>query len=112
MEIFRSARLVLDTGIHSKKWTRQQAVDYMLANTANSEGDIRAEIDRYIVWPGQATAYKIGMIKIQELRKRAEETLGDDFDIRAFHDVILANGSVPLTILEELVDEWIAEASD
>ena len=112
MEIFRSARLVLDTGIHSKKWTRQQAVDYMLANTANSEGDIRAEIDRYIVWPGQATAYKIGMIKIQELRKRAEETLGDDFDIRAFHDVILANGSVPLTILEELVDEWIAETSD
>lgn len=112
MEIFRSARLVLDTGIHSKKWTRQQAVDYMLANTANSEGDIRAEIDRYIVWPGQATAYKIGMIKIQELRKRAEETLGDDFDIRAFHDVILANGSVPLTILEELVDEWIAEASE
>jgi len=109
MEIFRSARLVLDTGIHAKKWTREQAVQYMLDNTANSEGDVRAEIDRYIVWPGQATAYKIGMIKIQSLRKKAETALGDTFDIREFHDVILANGSVPLTILEELVDSWIAQ---
>ncbi len=111
MEIFRAARLVLDTGIHHKKWTREQAVEYMMANTANSEGDIRAEIDRYIVWPGQATAYKIGMLKIQELRTKSETALGENFDIREFHDVVLANGSVPLAILEELVDEWIVEKS-
>ncbi len=108
MEIFRAARLVVDTGIHAKKWTREQAVQYMLENIANPEGDIRAEIDRYIVWPGQATAYKIGMLKIQELKKKAQTELGNNFDIRQFHDVILANGSVPLSILEELVDEYIA----
>ena len=109
MEIFRAARLVVDTGIHAKKWTREQAVDYYLENIANPEGDIRAEIDRYIVWPGQATAYKIGMLKIQALRAQAETTLGERFDIREFHDVILANGSVPLTILEELVNQWVSE---
>ena len=107
MEIFRAARLVVDTGIHSKKWTREQAVQYYLDNIPNPEGDVRAEIDRYIVWPGQATAYKIGMLKIQDLRKKAENQLGETFDIREFHDVILANGSVPLKILEELVNEWI-----
>ena len=107
MEIFRAARLVVDTGIHTKKWTREEAVQYYLDNIPNPEGDVRAEIDRYIVWPGQATAYKIGMIKIQDLRKNAETRLGDTFDIREFHDVILANGSVPLKVLEELVDNWI-----
>ena len=107
MEIFRAARLVVDTGIHSKKWTREQAVQYYLDNIPNPEGDVRAEIDRYIVWPGQATAYKIGMLKIQDLRKDAEARLGDDFDIREFHDVVLANGSVPLEILEELVNDWV-----
>lgn len=107
MEIFRAARLVVDTGIHKKKWTREEAVQYYLDNIPNPEGDVRAEIDRYIVWPGQATAYKIGMIKIQDLRKNAETRLGDTFDIREFHDVILANGSVPLKVLEELVDDWI-----
>lgn len=107
MEIFRAARLVVDTGIHAKKWTREQAVQYYLDNIPNPEGDVRAEIDRYIVWPGQATAYKIGMLKIQELRKNAEDQLGDKFDIREFHDVVLANGAVPLTILEELVTEWV-----
>lgn len=107
MEIFRAARLVVDTGIHSKKWTREQAVKYYLDNIPNPEGDVRAEIDRYIVWPGQATAYKIGMLKITELRKTAEDTLGDNFDIREFHDVILANGSVPLAVLEDLVNEWV-----
>ncbi len=113
MEIFRAARLVVDTGIHTKKWTREQAVQYYLENIPNPEGDVRAEIDRYIVWPGQATAYKIGMIKIQDLRSKAEDTLGDKFDIREFHDVILANGSVPLKILEELVNEWVtAKAKD
>ncbi|MBL4853319.1 MAG: DUF885 domain-containing protein [Robiginitomaculum sp.] len=108
MEIFRAARLVVDTGIHSQKWTREQAVQYMLENIANPEGDIRAEIDRYIVWPGQATAYKIGMIKIGDLKKSAQAELGDKFDIREFHDVVLANGSVPLSVLEELVGEWVA----
>ena len=107
MELFRANRLVVDTGIHAKRWTREEAVAYMLANSANSEGDIRAEVDRYIVWPGQATAYKIGMLKIEELRALAEERLGADFDVRAFHDVVLANGSVPLSILEELVTDWI-----
>ena len=107
MEIFRAARLVVDTGIHSKKWTREQAVKYYLDNIPNPEGDVRAEIDRYIVWPGQATAYKIGMLKIMELRKNAETQLGNAFDIREFHDVILANGSVPLDVLEDLVSDWI-----
>ena len=107
MEIFRAARLVVDTGIHTKKWTREQAVQYYLNNIPNPEGDVRAEIDRYIVWPGQATAYKIGMLKIQDLRKDAETRLGDRFDIREFHDVVLANGSVPLKVLEELVNDWV-----
>ena len=109
MEIFRAARLVVDTGIHAKKWTREEAVQYYLNNIPNPESDVRAEIDRYIVWPGQATAYKIGMLKIQNLRKKAETALGDKFDVRAFHDVVLANGSVPLSVLEELVDSWIEE---
>ncbi len=112
MEIFRAARLVVDTGIHSKKWTREEAVQYYLNNIPNPEGDVRAEIDRYIVWPGQATAYKIGMIKIQDLRKDAEKQLGDKFDIREFHDVILANGSVPLKVLEELVEDWVKSKKD
>ena len=112
MEIFRAVRLVVDTGIHSKKWTREQAVQYMLKNSANSEGDIRAEIDRYIVWPGQATAYKIGMIKIQDLRQNAETELGEDFNLGEFHDVILANGSVPLSVLETLVNNWIKTKKD
>jgi len=107
MEIFRAIRLVVDTAIHSKKWSREQAVQYFLDNSANSEGDIRAEIDRYIVWPGQATAYKVGMIKISELRRHAETELGEDFNIAEFHDVILANGSVPLAILDTLVNNWI-----
>ena len=109
MELFRANRLVVDTGLHAKKWTRAAAVDYMMENSANSEGDIRAEVDRYIVWPGQATAYKIGMLKIEELRATAQDRLGDDFDVREFHDVVLANGSVPLAILEELVMDWIEE---
>jgi uncharacterized protein (DUF885 family) len=107
MEIFRAARLVVDTGIHSKKWDREKAVQYYLDNIPNPEGDVRAEIDRYIVWPGQATAYMIGKLKIEELRKKAETELGEDFDIRQFHDTVIANGSVPLSILEELVDDYI-----
>jgi len=107
MELFRAVRLVVDTGIHSKKWTRDDAVTYFLENSANSEGDIRAEVDRYIVWPGQATAYKIGMLRIEQLRDRAKARLGGEFDVAEFHDVVLANGSVPLSILEELVMGWV-----
>ncbi len=109
MEIFRAARLVVDTGIHSQKWDREKAVQYYLNNIPNPEGDVRAEIDRYIVWPGQATAYMIGKLKIEELRTKAEIELGENFDIRKFHDTILANGSVPLSVLEELVDAYITE---
>jgi uncharacterized protein (DUF885 family) len=108
MEIFRAARLVVDVGIHTKKWTRQQAIDYFIHNTANAEGDCIKEIERYIVWPGQATGYKVGMNKILELRQKSEKALGAKFDIRDFHDVCLVNGAVPLLVLEELTNEYIA----
>ena len=107
-EMWRASRLVVDTGIHALGWTRQKAVDFMLANTALSEGNINAEVNRYITWPGQALAYKLGELKIRELRARAEETLGADFDLRDFHDTVLENGSVPLDVLEAHVDAWIA----
>lgn len=107
MEIFRAARLVVDAGIHSKHWTREQAIDYFLQNTANAKGDIEKEIERYFLWPGQATGYKVGMIKILELREHAKKELGDKFDIRKFHDVVLTNGAVSLTTLEELVEAYI-----
>ena len=108
MELWRAARLVVDTGLHDKRWTRQQAIDYLTTNTPNSVADCTNAIERYIVMPGQATAYKIGMLEILKLRKHAKEELGDAFDIREFHDVILANGSVPLLVLDQLVDDWIA----
>ena len=107
MEIFRAARLVVDVGIHNKHWSREQAIDYFIQNTANTKIDCENEIERYFIWPGQATGYKIGMLKILELRAKAQNALGDKFDIRAFHDVILMNGAVPLTVLEELVDKYI-----
>ncbi len=109
MEIFRAARLVVDVGIHHKKWTKQQAIDYFLKNTANAAGDIQHEIERYFLWPSQATGYKVGMLKILALREKAKKELGDKFDIRKFHTVVLTNGAVPLTVLEELVDKYIAE---
>jgi uncharacterized protein (DUF885 family) len=109
MEIFRAARLVVDVGIHSKKWTREQAINYFLQNTANAKGDCEKEIERYFLWPGQATGYKIGMLKILELRGHAKQELGAKFDIKKFHNVVLMNGSVSLTVLEELVNNWIAE---
>lgn len=112
MEIFRAARLVVDTGIHAKQWDRERAVQYYLENIPNPEGDVRAEIDRYIVWPGQATAYLIGKLKVVELRQKAEEALGEQFDIREFHDAVLTNGSVPLNILEANIDAYIADKKD
>ena len=106
-ELFRAVRLVVDTGIHHRRWTREEAIDYMQANTGMAESDVVSEIERYIVLPGQATAYKVGMMKILELRERAMDSLGDQFDLRDFHDVILKNGAVPLDILERIVDDYI-----
>ncbi len=107
-ELWRAIRLVVDTGLHSKRWTEEQAVEYFRANSPIAEGQIRAEVRRYIVMPGQATSYKIGMLKILELRSRAQAALGEKFDIRAFHDVVLGGGALPLSILERRVDDWIA----
>ncbi|MBR9825795.1 MAG: DUF885 domain-containing protein [Alphaproteobacteria bacterium] len=106
-EVFRAARLVVDTGIHHYRWTEEEARNYMLEATPFPEGDIENEVRRYFVWPGQAVSYKVGMLTILELRQRAMDTLGDDFDWGEFHDVVLTNGSVPLSLLEELVDNWI-----
>lgn len=111
MELWRACRLVVDTGIHAKKWTREQAIQYQIENTPNSVSDSQKAIERYIVMPGQATAYKIGMNKIIELREKARTQLGDKFDIREFHDAVLRNGAVPLDVLEQLIDDYIAEKS-
>jgi len=108
-EMWRAVRLVVDTGMHSKGWTRQQAIDFFKSNTPRAELDVINEVDRYIVWPGQALAYKIGELKIKELRARAKDKLGDKFDIREFHDVVLGSGALPLEILEKHVDAWIAK---
>ena len=107
MELWRACRLVVDTGIHHKRWTRQQGVDYYRANTPNSQKDCQKMVDRHIVMPGQATAYKVGMNEILRLRESAKERLGSAFDIRDFHEVVLTNGAVPLAILEQLVDDYV-----
>ena len=108
-EMWRACRLVVDTGMHTLGWTRQEAIDFMLSNTAKTENDVNVEIDRYIAWPGQALAYKIGELKIRELRSKAEKEMGENFNIRDFHDVVLGHGAVPLDILEKHVNEYILQ---
>lgn len=106
-EMWRACRLVIDTGIHSQGWTREQAINFMASNTSLSAGNIRAEIDRYISWPGQALAYKLGELQIWEMRRKAERLLGDRFDLRQFHDVILSNGALPMALLDSVVERYI-----
>ena len=108
-EMFRANRLVVDTGLHYKKWTREKAMEYMKKVTGMSDTEVRVEIERYIVWPGQATSYKMGMIKILDLRDKAMNELGAKFDLRKFHSIVLDQGIVPLFILDDLIDEWINE---
>lgn len=108
MELWRACRLVVDTGLHAKRWTREQAIAYLLENTPNTESDSIKAIERYIVMPSQATAYKIGMLKIQTLRAKAKKALGPLYDMREFHEVVLKNGAVPLDVLDVLIDDWIA----
>lgn len=108
-EMMRCVRLVVDSGIHAKHWTREQAITYMMENTGMSETDVTAEIERYFVMPGQALAYKAGMLKILELREKAKAQLGDKFDLRQFHNQVLTHGALPLALLERVVDEWIAK---
>jgi uncharacterized protein (DUF885 family) len=106
--MLRAIRLVVDTGLHHKRWTRDQVVQFFHDHSAIDEVEIQSETDRYIVWPGQALAYKIGQLKILELRERAQKALGPRFDIRAFHDVVLGSGALPMQELEHAVDRWIA----
>jgi uncharacterized protein (DUF885 family) len=106
---FRAARLVVDTGIHSKGWTRQQAIDFMMERTGMNRGFVEAEVDRYISDPGQALGYMVGALKFKELRDKAKAKLGDRFDLRRFHNVLLDNGALPLDVLEKVVDDWIAQ---
>jgi len=108
-EMWRALRLVVDTGLHSKGWTEKEAIDFMMRNSAEPLPSVESEVRRYLVLPGQATSYKVGMIKIQQLRARAEEALGDGFDIRAFHDTVLTGGAMPLAVLERRVDYWIED---
>lgn len=106
-ELFRAVRLVVDTGIHARRWTREEAIDYMASNTGMAMSDVVGEIERYIVWPGQACAYKVGMMEILRLREQAKAALGERFDLRDFHDLVLTTGAVPLTILRDVVEDWI-----
>ena len=109
-DMWRACRLVVDTGLHAQGWSRERALEYLASNTALSMQEVRTEIDRYIAWPGQALAYKMGELKILELRAKAKHLLGQRFDIRAFHDAVLDNGGVPLAMLERQIDAYIADA--
>jgi uncharacterized protein (DUF885 family) len=111
-EMFRANRLVVDTGMHHKRWTREGAMKYMKETTGMSDTEVRVEIERYIVWPGQATSYKMGMLKILELREKAKQALGEQFDLKTFHSIVLDQGIVPLFILEDLIDDWINARND
>jgi uncharacterized protein (DUF885 family) len=110
-EMWRDIRLVIDTGVHSKHWSRDQMVEYFHKYTAMDEPNIQTEVDRYIAWPGQALAYKLGQLEILKLREEARRKLGDNFDIRAFHDEVLSNGALPLNVLHEQVEKWISSQS-
>lgn len=108
--MLRAIRLVVDTGVHYKKWTREQVVQYFRDHSSTNEATIQSETDRYIAWPGQALAYKIGQLTILRLRAKAQTELGDKFDIRAFHDEVLGAGALPMDVLEERINSWIARA--
>lgn len=111
-EMFRAVRLVVDTGMHANKWSREESIDYMIANTGMTDDEVTREIERYVVWPGQATSYMTGQIALLKMRKRAENALGGSFDLREFHELVLMNGAMPLGILDETVDDWIALEKD
>ena len=107
-EMLRACRLVVDTGLHAFGWSRDRAIDYMVTNTGQTRDAIVAEVNRYIVWPGQATAYKVGQLKIKELRAKAKAALGERFDVRRFHNAVIDGGALPLQVLEAQIDDWIA----
>jgi uncharacterized protein (DUF885 family) len=111
-EMFRAVRLVVDSGLHAKKWSREQSIDYMVAKTGKVPAEVTREIERYVVWPGQATAYKVGQLALLRLREQAERDLGPKFDLRGFHEVILLNGSMPLAVLDDVVQEWIRQRQE
>jgi uncharacterized protein (DUF885 family) len=106
-ELFRAVRLVVDTGLHQKRWTREQAISYMSDQTGTAESDVIAEIERYMAWPGQALGYKLGMLKILSLREKSKERLGKRFDLSEFHDVVLLGGAIPMEILEHNIEQWL-----
>ncbi|MCW9027885.1 MAG: DUF885 domain-containing protein, partial [Kangiella sp.] len=106
-ELFRAVRLVVDTGLHHKKWTREQAIKYMAEKTGTAQSSVVSEIERYMVWPGQALGYKLGMLNIVEQREKAKEELGEAFDIKEFHDLVLLGGAVPMSVLNDKIDAWI-----
>jgi uncharacterized protein (DUF885 family) len=108
-EMLRATRLVVDSGIHYKRWTREQAIAYMMENTGMGEGDVTAEVERYFVDPGQALGYKIGMLTILTLRENARHALGDKFDLKQFHNEVLKHGALPLTVLDRMVNDWVAQ---
>ena len=107
-EMFRAVRLVVDTGMHAKKWSREDAIEYMISKTGMTTEEVTREIERYVVWPGQATAYKTGQLALLDMRQAAEEALGERFDLREFHEAVLMNGAMPLDILKDNLAEWAA----